>query len=228
MSSSNTLGEGKWEPLLAGKDEYRIVMCPQGGELNVYDDGAVVVVEEAKMYGFRLPLGVRLWHDSSSPLALAEQPMSDDPTPAGPHLPTRVPLQRSATPASLSAAGESGLQISDCPFCGNEAILKGRHLFFVICTGGNCRGAYEPAVQISNAQDAIRQWNRRADRAAAAGRVEALQLELTEVKWQMLDYQRSYNEAIGEREQLEAELVWRRQQSSLNHDDYLRSLGADY
>lgn len=69
-----TLGRGEWEPLLANSGyEYRIVMCPEGGELNCYDDGTVVVKEGAKMYQFRLPPGVRLWHDTSSPRALAER-----------------------------------------------------------------------------------------------------------------------------------------------------------
>lgn len=71
---SNTLGEGKWELLSsANDDDYRIIMCPQGGELNCYNDGTVVVKEGSKMYQFRLPLGVRLFADVSSPRALAEQ-----------------------------------------------------------------------------------------------------------------------------------------------------------
>lgn len=54
-------------------------------------------------------------------------------------------------------------ELLPCPFCGCEAILKGHHLFFVICTGKDCRGAYEPSVQISSAKEAIANWNRRVD-----------------------------------------------------------------
>lgn len=74
-----TLGEGKWEMVTTSPGyEYSIVMCPEGGELNIYDDGTVVVKEGAKMYEFRLPPGVRLWYDASSPLGRTEQRIKDE------------------------------------------------------------------------------------------------------------------------------------------------------
>lgn len=78
LGGPTTLGEGKWEPKVSEGYEYSIVMCPEGGELNIYDDGWVVVKEGSKMYQFRFPPGCRIWHDVSSPLALAEQQVKDE------------------------------------------------------------------------------------------------------------------------------------------------------
>lgn len=64
----------RWQPLVKeDSKEPIIVMCPQGGELHCYRDGTVVCTEGSKMWGFKLPPGVALWHDTSMPVAVAER-----------------------------------------------------------------------------------------------------------------------------------------------------------
>lgn len=64
----------RWQPLV--KEESKepiIVMCPEGGELNCWRDGTVVCTEGSRMWGFKLPPGVALYHDVTMPIAVAER-----------------------------------------------------------------------------------------------------------------------------------------------------------
>lgn len=65
---------GSWQPLVTSdSNQPIIVMCPVGGELRCYLDGEIACYEGAKMWGFQLPPGVRLWHDTSMELANADR-----------------------------------------------------------------------------------------------------------------------------------------------------------
>lgn len=64
--------EGPWVPLVPEEkreDEYIIVMCPEGGELRCYLDGTVVCYEGTRIWGFRLPVSVRLFKTDSMGIA---------------------------------------------------------------------------------------------------------------------------------------------------------------
>jgi hypothetical protein len=71
-----TMIDGPWNPLVPeekGEEGYIIVMCPAGGELHCYLDGTVIAYEGTRMWGFRLPPSVRLFHTKSMGRALAER-----------------------------------------------------------------------------------------------------------------------------------------------------------
>lgn len=68
--------EGPWIPLVPeekAEDEYIIVMCREGGELNCFVDGTVVCKQGSRMYEFRLPPSVRLFQTRIMGIALAER-----------------------------------------------------------------------------------------------------------------------------------------------------------
>ena len=63
---------GDWKPIVGGR-EPAIVMCPQGGELQIYADGTVECVEGVHSWLFTLPPGVAICRDEDMPLAHADQ-----------------------------------------------------------------------------------------------------------------------------------------------------------